>query len=247
MVQSIERAFKLLEILDLFEGEGGINLSLLGKEAGLKLPTIHNMLKTLVKLGYTEQSEESGKYRLSEKAKMLGRRGKSLKSLSEAGEHFARKINAETDESVVLAFYSSGMWRTLLHIDSKQPLTVSAGLNFMDNLYVSATGRCIMASLSEVETEEYLARKGLPGKDWEGVASKSRLLAELAKIRESGIAGYRAGHVAAIATPVNSPKRGINAALGLYMPEVRFDAGDMDAFVKCLRDNARALTEVLDN
>jgi len=247
MVQSLERAFGLLELLDSLEDGGGVGLSQLGKELGLKLPTVHNILKTLVKLGYVEQDRASGKYLLSGKAALLGSRGKALKSLSEAGEYFARRVNAATGESVVLACYSCGMWRTLLHIDSQQPLAARGDLNYTENLYISATGRSILATLPEKDLKAYVARRGLPGEDWEGVGSEGALLAELAAMRERKLSLRRLGHVVALASPVLAPRRGLHAALGLYMPAVRFNPETEKSFARCLVDNAAALAAVLEN
>src|SRR5690242_14256103 len=52
-VQSVERAFGLLEILGERGGEAGI--SELADASGLALPTIHRLIRTLLRLGYVRQ------------------------------------------------------------------------------------------------------------------------------------------------------------------------------------------------
>ena len=52
-VQSIERAFGLLETMA--DHGGTMGLSQLAAESGLPLPTIHRLLRTLVDLGYLRQ------------------------------------------------------------------------------------------------------------------------------------------------------------------------------------------------
>ena len=81
MVQSLERAFKLIEILDAADSETGVGVQALSNEVGLKLPTVHNLLKTLIKLGYVKQNSE-GKYILGPKSYSLGISEKNKKSLS---------------------------------------------------------------------------------------------------------------------------------------------------------------------
>ena len=58
-VQSLERAFELLETMA--DAGGMIGLSQLAADAGLPLPTIHRLVRTLVDLGYVRQ-EPSRQY-----------------------------------------------------------------------------------------------------------------------------------------------------------------------------------------
>src|SRR5690606_15514509 len=53
-VQSVDRAIELLELLADFGGESG--LSELAESAGLPLPTIHRLLRTLLAQGYGRQT-----------------------------------------------------------------------------------------------------------------------------------------------------------------------------------------------
>ncbi|HEY1175550.1 MAG TPA: helix-turn-helix domain-containing protein, partial [Phytomonospora sp.] len=52
-VQSLERAFDLLEVLA--DAGGVLGLSDLAARSGLPLPTIHRLVRTLVPLGYLRQ------------------------------------------------------------------------------------------------------------------------------------------------------------------------------------------------
>src|SRR6478735_596687 len=68
-VQSIERAFTILETLAT--GGGVMGLSALAAESGLPLPTIHRLVRTLVDLGYVRQ-EPSRQYALGPRLIRLG-------------------------------------------------------------------------------------------------------------------------------------------------------------------------------
>src|SRR5690606_16440009 len=52
-VQSVERTFAILELLE--RNGGDVSLSELAGASDIPLPTIHRLLKTLVKLGYVRQ------------------------------------------------------------------------------------------------------------------------------------------------------------------------------------------------
>src|SRR5215471_15309716 len=68
-VQSIERAFDLLEMLA--DAGGALGLSELSTISGLPLPTVHRLMRTLVNRGYVRQ-EASRRYTLGSRLIRLG-------------------------------------------------------------------------------------------------------------------------------------------------------------------------------
>ena len=68
-VQSIERAFRLLETMA--DHDGILGLSALAAESGLPIPTIHRLVRTLVNLGYVRQ-EPNRQYALGPRLIRLG-------------------------------------------------------------------------------------------------------------------------------------------------------------------------------
>src|SRR6266566_5504172 len=71
-VQSIERAFDLLEMLA--DAGGALGLSELSTVSGLPLPTVHRLMRTLVNRGYVRQ-EASRRYTLGSRLIRLGEQG----------------------------------------------------------------------------------------------------------------------------------------------------------------------------
>src|SRR5215471_19622046 len=68
-VQSIERAFDLLEMMA--DAGGALGLSELSTLSGLPLPTVHRLMRTLVNRGYVRQ-EASRRYTLGSRLIRLG-------------------------------------------------------------------------------------------------------------------------------------------------------------------------------
>jgi len=88
-VQSIERAFTILETLAT--GGGVMGLSALAAESGLPLPTIHRLVRTLVDLGYVRQ-EPSRQYALGPRILLLAESAANMLS-SVARPHLARLVD----------------------------------------------------------------------------------------------------------------------------------------------------------
>ena len=97
-VQSIERAFGLLETMA--DHGGTMGLSQLAAESGLPLPTIHRLLRTLVDLGYLRQ-DASRQYVLAPRLIRLGESSEAMLSVW-AKPHLDRLV-AELGESANLA------------------------------------------------------------------------------------------------------------------------------------------------
>src|SRR6478736_10460730 len=97
-VQSIERAFRILEVL---AANGGVmGLSALAAAAGLPLPTLHRLARTLVDLGYLRQ-EPSRQYALGPRLLLLAESSSTMLN-SLALPHLKRLVD-ELGETANLA------------------------------------------------------------------------------------------------------------------------------------------------
>ncbi len=65
IIQSIERALRILDLFD--ENETELKITEISERMGLSKSTVHSLLKTLQLYRYIEQNPENGKYRLGMK------------------------------------------------------------------------------------------------------------------------------------------------------------------------------------
>jgi DNA-binding IclR family transcriptional regulator len=226
MVQSVERALALLELLAAAE-PGGLALGELAGRAGLKGPTAHHLLATLAALGYARQVAETRRYGLGPRALALGRRRDLAETLTDAAEPAVAALRAAVNETVVLALWDAGRRHTLLTAESEQPLRVAADTGFDDRFLTTATGRVLLAQLDP----ERLA--GWP----EALA----VAADLSRIATAGAARHvdPAMEVVALAVPV--PAAEVNASLGLYLPLSRSSAAREAELLAALEAAAAAI------
>lgn len=234
-----------MEIMDderyCVDGIGVIALSNLVK---LKPPTVHNLLKTLVALKYVEQVADS-KYRLSSKASQLGHTAANQTLVRQVCEKFARELNQEFNETVVVAMYSRGIWQSLFELESQYRLKVS-GLRITRNLYISATGRCILSALSQNKRAEYIKENGQPGQEWPEVKNIEQLNKELDTIRGNGYTVMTGVDIVAVAVPLCVPQYEIFSAIGLYMPETRYTNKIGDKLIGKLLPAAKEIIRAME-
>src|SRR5260370_34693878 len=72
-IQSLERAFSILE--EVARNNDGISLSELSKRVGLHNSTTFHLVRTMVSLGYVEQSKDSKRYRIGRRVFTLAAGG----------------------------------------------------------------------------------------------------------------------------------------------------------------------------
>ena len=250
MVQSVQRAFALLELLDA-AGKDGCGLAELSRRAGLKPPTARNLLTTLCALGYAEQDDESRVYRLGQTARSLGQPEAAIERLRRSAKPIIRDLCRQTGETVLLAVYREGNRATVFSAESGQALRVGAQLGADKHFYDTATGRLLLARLPVGEQAACLARLGPPTpREWpEAAESRTALERELARIAGAGLAVLeKAGsHVTALAVPVAAGPDGLVAALGMYYPSVRDNATRRRELADRLRAGAECLARGINH
>ncbi len=237
MVQSVERAFLLLELLAA-AGPEGMTLGDLAARAELKPPTAHNLVRTLEALGYARQDDSTRRYLLGPRAETLGRRARLVKR----GQRVLESLRAATDESIVLATWADGLRRTLISAESGQALRVAVAAGTDDRFYETATGRLLLSQLSAQELAAFVARRGLPGAAWAGIDSLEALQRAVSAVGAQG--WTRCDNAQAVcAWAVLVPGAGDPAALGLYCPATRVVPGREEEFLSALREAARQLAD----
>lgn len=238
MVQAVARAVGLLERLDA-AGSDGAGLAELARQVDLKAPTARNLLQTLEALGYVRQDALTRRYRLGDRAAALGRRSVAER-LAKVAEPHLEALSQAVGETVLLTLYEAGERRTIASSESDQLLRVAAQLGSDDRFHTTATGRMLLALLDEPERAELSERLGPPGESWPA-ADEEGMGRELEGLRRTGCARFERPGVHAFAVPVRLP--GVTAALGLYLPSVRFTPVREPELVGALRATAARLAE----
>ena len=222
MIQVINRALDILEYCAKHP-EKDYSLTDIADHFGLNHATCANILKTLVHRKYIEQVGHKKGYRLGSMAYYLTGNISFRSNLVDLAKPVMKDLCEMLNESVIIAVINKqDNMRITLHTEySSHELQVRA--NKGKNAYDTATGRLILAYLSEDDRMNIVKNKGLPSPFiWKEASTLEDLERELAKIREKGIAfQITASQVVGIAVPIFYKERVI-AGLGIYLPEIRF-------------------------
>lgn len=220
MIQVIHRALNILELVAK-DREKEYGLSEIADRLGLNHGTCANIIKTLVVRNYIEQVGKKRGYRLGLQAYYLTDNFSNKKELLRVSVEPMIALRAKLNESIILAIMKDNMRITLHQELSTHELQAVTG-NEELNIYLTATGRMILACMTPDEQDIFIQKFGLPNERWPEIKNKEDLISELCKIKEKKLSAHFAdSHIVGVGAPVYKNDK-IVASLGIYLPEVRF-------------------------
>ncbi len=144
MIQSVQRAFQLLEVIAA--APQGARLSDIADAAGLNRSTAHNLLATLQDLGYVEQPSRGGVYTLTDGLTELARGSSVTDDLLREQFHPAlKRITEQTGETCYLAVPASGDYLCLDSVEARAPLRLTIPVGGREPLLGTAIGHALLA------------------------------------------------------------------------------------------------------
>jgi IclR family transcriptional regulator, acetate operon repressor len=183
-VQSIERAFTILEAMA--DDDGVVGVSDLVAQTHLPLATIHRLLRTLVDLGYVRQ-DRSRQYSLGPRLMRLA--DASARQFGVLARPYMLKVVETLGESANLAVLDGD---EIVYIAQVQP-----SLNFMRmftevgrraQAHSTGVGKAILATHSDPDVLALLARTGMHKLTERTIVDPEAFLADLRLTRDRGYA-----------------------------------------------------------
>ncbi|MEE3466699.1 MAG: IclR family transcriptional regulator C-terminal domain-containing protein [Candidatus Cryptobacteroides sp.] len=241
MIQVLDRAFEVLEFLSTAEGNGA-SLSRIEAATGIQKTTLSNILKTLEKGGYVAHPQKRKGYKLGYRLLMLAGPDSLFRKIEAIAQDEIKLLHDVFLETVVLAAEQDGRRVILKVMECQEGIT--ARISHSSDLYLSATGRVILAHYPENRIRSIVARIGLPSpRNWDGIRSEEDLLRALAIIRKDGFC-VSADHadIKGIAVPIIVGKLPV-AAIGVCIPKFRCTTSKVTLIKHVLDECALSLQE----
>jgi IclR family acetate operon transcriptional repressor len=182
-VQSVERAFELLEIMA--DAGGIMGLSQLAAHSALPVPTIHRLIRTLLDLGYVRQ-EPSREYALGPRLMKLGDGATALIGVW-ALPHL-RTLVTELGESANLAMLDGDQVVYVAQAPGRHSMRMFTEVGRRTWPHATAVGKAMLAQLSDEQVAAISRRGDLPALTQYTITDPTALVTELAEVRRRGYA-----------------------------------------------------------
>ena len=242
-VQSIERAFAILEAMA--DADGVLGVSDLVSQTGLPLATIHRLLRTLVDLGYVRQ-DRSRQYLLGPRLMRLA--DASARQVGILARPHMLELVETLGESVNLAVLDGD---EIVYIAQVQP-SVNSMRMFTEvgrraRPHATGVGKAILATHSDQDVLALLRRTGMQKCTERTIVDPEAFLADLRRTRERGYAiddGEQELGVRCVAVAV--PGAAQETALSTSGPLTRLTDGVVEMAASRLQSTARRIGRDFD-
>ncbi len=185
MVQSVERAVKILEELAL-EKEG-LGVTELSHRVDMHKSTVHRLLTTLLNLGYVEQNTVTEKYRLGMKLLFLGGAILERMDIRHEARGLLEELSEIVNEAVHLVVPDGFRAIYIDKLDSNRTIRMYSQVGRIAPLHASAVGKVILA-FSDENFVDKVIKRGLQKNTSKTITEPKKLLAHLKNVREQGYA-----------------------------------------------------------
>lgn len=246
MIQSVEKALRLLQALDL-RGEW-VGVRDLARQLKLSPPTTHNLLKTLVAAGFAEANPSTRQYRLGLAAIRLGGGSDPLANMRQFARPFIEAFSSEFAETAVVATWQNGQAVVVDWIQAGHPLAVTHNHGVLDHPLIFASGRVLLAYQSRDEQVRHAEAEDLATLGPNAPRTTAQVLAVLARIVQDGYAlteNVGNSGVIALGAPVFDASGRLLLAVGCSAPISRTTRAQVAEVRKSLLALTATMTERL--
>jgi IclR family acetate operon transcriptional repressor len=238
-VQSVERAFELLELM----GRSGGECSLTELAAGTPLPppTIHRLLRTLVGIGYVRQLPNR-RYALGPRLIRLGE--VANRQLGAIAAPVLQSLVDELAETASLAVLDGDKVIYTGQVPSPHSMRTNNEVGRRVSLHTSGVGKAVLAELDDARIVRLVTQAGIAPTTPNSVCTLSGVFTEVEKVRANGYAVDEQEHELGVRSfAMTVPGAPTPMAIGISGPAARVDETFAERVVPAL---CRATSVIAD-
>jgi len=239
-VKSLDKALSILELM--IETGDDLAISEIARRLEFGKGTVHRILSTLKARKFVQQDRETQKYGLGIRALDMGTALKKDDILRNAIMPVLNELARRVRETISASILVSNEVRYIARMESDEPLrlSITAGTHFP--AHCSATGKMLLAGLSDDELKRLYRRKSaFMEKTSSSIGSLGELLKAMKQIRQADLAyDYEEAFVGVygVAAAVRNDRNEIIAAIGIAGPKARMSRAKMKEFAESINKAA---------
>jgi DNA-binding IclR family transcriptional regulator len=185
-VSSVDKAF---QILRAFEArERSLSLTEIAELTGLDKSSVQRFTYTLAALGYLKKDNEARRYTISPKIMSLGMIYLRTDPIVARARHQLYELNKSLDATVNMTELDDTDVIYVVRYPGRQVVTVDVVLGMRRPAYCTASGRAILATMSDEEVMVIINRSRLVPYTEHTKTTPEAILAEVRKARAQGFA-----------------------------------------------------------
>ncbi|GAC1378488.1 MAG: allantoin degradation transcriptional regulator AllR [Ktedonobacteraceae bacterium] len=224
-VQSVERAFDLLECLA--RSPQWVGISELSAATGQPIGTVHRLLKTLMLREYVVRDKRMRRYALGPAVRMLATPDLQMPNWTEIAAPFLRKLVEVSNETSNLAVMERDKAIYVAQVQSLRMIRVFTEIGNRVPLHSTGCGKVLLAYQPDDIIASIMIGSGLPAYTDKTITDPKQFRQELDAVRKYGYAvdnGEQEEEVFCVAVPVYASRSKVIAAMSISGPANRLDS-----------------------
>jgi DNA-binding IclR family transcriptional regulator len=216
---TINSVNKALRILEEMQDRNGCRVNDLSDSLQLPASTVYKYLKTLEVNGYIQKND--GVYTPSYRFLKLGGHARDQSRIFQFGRQKVENLAEEINELVFISILDGQKGVFVFRANDQYNIQDSLPLGKRFYLHQNASGKAMLAKLSDDQIETIIENQGLPAATEATITSKADLMEELAEIRAQGYAlnrGERDSTLMAVSSAVIDTSNNEVGAIGISFP-----------------------------
>jgi DNA-binding IclR family transcriptional regulator len=246
IIQSVERALKILDLFD--ERERELTITEISKRMNLHKSTVHSLLKTLQEQRYIAQNEENGKYSLGLKLFERGNMVVSNLDLRKAARKHLEWLSTTTNLTIHLVVLDGQDGVYIDKVEGSGVTVVYSRIGRRVPIHTSAVGKSLVLTKTDKELDFLLDGYTYTKPTEKSIGSKEEFLVEVEKAR---IAGYSIDNeenepgIVCLAVPIKDYSGKVIAAMSVSMPATKENVEARDYYVRILKECSSKISQEL--
>jgi DNA-binding IclR family transcriptional regulator len=211
----------------------------------LNTTTVFRLLATLAKHDLVEMDQRSGRYRLGSAVLRLAAVRGSRSDLGSLATPVMQQMRDAVGETVVLNVRSGDHRVVMQYQEARADVRFVPNSVDRDLLHSAASGKVLLAGMSDREIEVYVSRATFDLKNPDAPKGPEELRRELALIRQRGYATAEGAFIVSVAAPVVDAHGETVAALHFGIPRDRATTALREACIREVQSGARTVSRGL--
>jgi DNA-binding IclR family transcriptional regulator len=244
-VQSLERAFRLLETIA--QAREGIGLAELSKTVGLHNSTTFHLVKTMVALGYVRQDKDK-RYRIGRALFALAAGSLDEVELVNSATSVLEDLTELTGDSGHFAVRSGDSVVVIAKTSGSGAFQLTDRVGVMRPAHGTALGKVLLAALTPAQLDRFLQNRELTALTPKTITEPALLRKEIEEVARAGVAyddGEFNTEVRCVAVPVYDFTGQVVGALGISGPIWRLSIQALQKQTELVRAAAQRLSATL--
>jgi len=223
MIQSVERAFKLLYTIGHNEDQS--NISQLARDVNLPRTTVVRLLDTLQAVGAVKTDQQTDDYLLGDKLIALLNSSPWVDQIAAITQPYLQDLALTTGETAYLGIPDGNSVYYVTQIDSQYTIQMKDWSGQYTPLHPTAVGKLILA-YSPTETRNHFLAAPLERYTDFTLTDPPQLQTDLATIQETGVSWSREEFEVGcinLGAPIFNQNQHLVAAVAIGMPKYRLE------------------------